>query len=142
MALRELTFCGYGRHEISNNDSRRPFTEPEAVLLVICYDDFRRMCSIIITGLLEHARSEARFIVSSAVFVIASMKYIAAAKLTRLKYPLSLTILLKYVYKTPYLSMVTTIVCVFLWIPDILKELRNVLYESVLKSYFFHNNVF
>ena len=27
--------------------------------------------------------------------------------------------------------MVTTIICVFLWIPDILKELRNVLYEAV-----------
>jgi len=32
--------------------------------------------------------------------------------------------------------MVTTTICVFLWIPDILKELRNMLYESVLKAYF------
>jgi hypothetical protein len=53
---------------------------------------------------------------------------------------MSLTILLKYLYKISYLSkyisMVTTIICVFLWRPDILKELCNVLYESVLKSYF------
>ena len=33
--------------------------------------------------------------------------------------------------------MVITIICVFLWIPDILKE--NVLYESVLNAYFFIN---
>jgi hypothetical protein len=32
--------------------------------------------------------------------------------------------------------MVTTIICSILWIPDILKELCNVLYESVLKAYF------
>jgi hypothetical protein len=35
--------------------------------------------------------------------------------------------------------MVITIICVFLWIPDILKELHNVLCESVLKAYFFIN---
>ena len=36
---------------------------------------------------------------------------------------------------TEYISMVTTITCVFLWIPDILKDLRNVLYESVVQLF-------
>jgi hypothetical protein len=35
--------------------------------------------------------------------------------------------------------MVTTIIYLFLWIPDILKVLCNVLYESILKAYFFIN---
>jgi hypothetical protein len=43
---------------------------------------------------------------------------------------------------TKYISLVTTIICVFLWIPDVLKELCNVLYESVLKAYFFINICF
>ena len=57
------------------------------------------------------------------------------------KYPMSLTILLKLCVQffCIYMSMVTTIICVFLWISDIFKELRNVLYESVLKAYFFFN---
>ena len=42
----------------------------------------------------------------------------------------------KFLNISKYISMVTTIICVFLWIPDILKELRNVLYESVLKTVF------
>jgi hypothetical protein len=59
-----------------------------------------------------------------------------------------LTILLKnmftelFISLTKYISVVTTIICVFLWISDILKELRNVLYESVLKAYCFHNIVY
>ena len=43
---------------------------------------------------------------------------------------------------TKYISMVITIICVFLWIPNILKELCNVLYESVLKACFFINIVY
>jgi hypothetical protein len=33
--------------------------------------------------------------------------------------------------------MITTIICVFLWIPYVLKELCNVLYESDLEAYCF-----
>ena len=41
---------------------------------------------------------------------------------------------------TKYIQMVTTIICVFMWIPEILKEPRNVLYKFVLKAYFFINH--
>jgi hypothetical protein len=70
--------------------------------------------------------------------------YWRIALLDRLKYPMSLTTLKNMctkflISRSKYISMATSITCVFLWIPNILKELRNVLYKSVLKAYFFIN---